>query len=270
MQERIKIMRLLVCALVMTLLTSTSVYSYQPLQARTLVVTPANVLQEVYQRKQQQPSITASQLAQYANELVENRGFDYDFDVCHAVPRGVRTKAPKWTVRNNLSLSNGRKLSMEFAVDNPNEAYGSLCGECSTQIPSSRVTKHEILLVADGKQYRVRRPATFILDEAELVDASMEKVLRTWQLPYQTVPIGVSPDGAKLYLYIYQYELDDLVLELSEGGNVAFRDRAEVGLRDEGEWIENLPRHAAKTKLGFRQYHAGNKKYIVRFIPPCT
>jgi len=59
-------------------------------------------------------------------------------------------------------------------------------------------------------------------------------------------------------------------LELSENGAVAFRARAELGLQDEGEWIENLPSHAAKTKLGFRRYQAGNKKYIVRFMPPCT
>jgi hypothetical protein len=263
-------MRLLSCALITTLLTLTSVYSYQPrLRARTLVVTPSNVLSDVAERKQQQPSLTASQLAQYANELVQKRGFDYDFDVCDAVPRGLRTEAPTWTVRNTLLLSNGQKLNVEFAVGNPNEP-DLLCGECSTQIPSVQVTKHELRLVADGKQYRVRRPATFILDEAELVDASMKKVLRTWQLPYQTVPIGISADGAKLYLYIYQFELDDLVLELSENGKVAFRVRAEIGLRDEGEWIENLPTHAAKTKLGFRRYQAGNKNYIVRFIPPCT
>ena len=263
-------MRLLACALVTTLLTLTSVYSYQPPpRTQTLVVTPSNVLSDVAERKQQQPSLTASQLAQYANELVEKRGFDYDFDVCDAVAQRYRTKAPAWSVRNNLALSNGGKLSVEFEVGNPTEP-DSLCGECSTQLPTVQVTKDELLLVADGKQYRVRRPATFILDEVELVDASMKKVLRTWQLPYQSVPIGISADGAKLYLHIYQFELDDLVLELSEDGKVAFRARAEIGLRDEGEWIENLPTHAAKTKLGFRRYQAGNKKYIVRFIPPCT
>lgn len=263
-------MRLLACALITTLLTLTSVYSYQPpSRARTLVVTPSNVLSGVAQRKQQQPAIIASELAQYANELVEKRGFDYNFDVCRAVQQRFRTKAPTWTVRNNLSLSDGRKLSVEFEVENPAEPE-ALCGECYTQIPSVQVTKHELLLVADGKQYRFRRPATFILDQAELVDASMKKVLRTWQLPYQTVPIGISADGEKLYLHIYQYELDDLVLELSESGKVAFRARAEIGLRDEGEWIENLPTHAAKTRLGFRRYQAGNKKYIIRFDPPCT
>ena len=262
-------MRLLACTLVTTLLTLTSVYSYQPPQrVRALVVTPANVVSDVSERKQQQPSLTASQLAQYANELIEKRGFDYDFDVCHAVPHRYRTKAPEWQVRNNLLLSNGQKLSVEFEVLNP---YESLCGECSAQLPSVQVTKQEILLIADGKQYRVRRPATFVLDEAELVDASMKKVLRTWQLPYQTVPIGVSADGTKLYLAFYtQFPLEDLVLELSEDGGVAFRTRAEIGLRDEGEWIDHLPAHAAKTKLAFRRFQAGNKKYIVRFIPPCT
>jgi hypothetical protein len=60
------------------------------------------------------------------------------------------------------------------------------------------------------------------LDEAALVDGTMTKVLRTWQLPYQSVPVGISPDGTKLYVEFYEHELDALVLELLEDGRVRF------------------------------------------------
>ena len=112
-----------------------------------------------------------------------------------------------------------------------------------------------------------RTPWSACLDEAELVDASMKKVLRTWQLPYQTVPAGISADGAKLYLDFYtQFPLEDLLLELSEDGRLAFRARAEVGLHDDGERIES----PAGSDLSFLRFQAGGKTYIVRFLAPCT
>jgi hypothetical protein len=48
---------------------------------------------------------------------------------------------------------------------------------------------------AGGKLYGLKRPAAFKLDKAYLVGPDLKAVLRTWQLPYQTVPVGVSPDG---------------------------------------------------------------------------
>lgn len=254
-------MRLLVCSLVLMLLTLTSSYSQR---TRTVTITPANVLSNVSERRQRQPELPASQLAQYANELVKERGFDYAFDVCDAVPQSYRTKAASWRVPNQMALSNGRRLSAEFTVLNPNE---SLCGECDAQIPGLQVTRKEILFVAEGKQYRVQRPRTFRLDEAELVDAGMKKVLRTWQLPYQTVPAGISADGTKLYLDFYtQFPLEDLLLELAEDGRLTFRARVDVGLQDKGELIES----PAGEELSFMRFQAGDKTYVVRFPAPCT
>ena len=266
-------MRLLICALVITILTLTSGYSFQPVistreRPRAIAIVPANLLEELAERRRNQPNITASQLARYGNELLKKRGFDYDFDVCDAVPQRSRTAASTWDVRNDLSLTDGGTLKVKYEVQNPSE---SLCGECDAQVPSLQVTKQEILLVAGGKRHRVRRPATFLLDEAELVDASMKRVLRTWQLPYQTVPIGISADGTRLYLEFYtQFPLEDLALEISGRGVLAIRARADVGLRDEGEWLERLPKYAADTKLTFMRFKAGNKTYIVRSMSPCT
>ena len=260
-------MRMLTCALVTILLTLTSTYSYQPQRRGTITITPSAVLTDVGERRRQQPKLTATQLAQYATELIAKRGFDYDFDVCDAVPQSHRTKDGLWNVSNQLLLSTGRKLRVEFTVSNPNQG-NALCGECDALIPAIQVTKQEILFVADEKQYRVRRPSTYVLDEVELVDATMKKVLRTWQLPFQAVPIGISADGTKLYVDFYQQEIaiDDLVLELSANGRAAVRARADVGLGDEGTSIDSPP----GTDRSFKRFHAGNKTYIVRFVPPCT
>ena len=206
-------------------------------------------------------------MAQYATELIKTRGFDYAFDVCDAVPQSSRTSSGLWNVPNQLSLSTGRRLKVEFTVSNPNQGE-ALCGECDALIPAVQVTKQEILFVADEKQYRVQRPATYVLDEVELLDASMKKVLRTWQLPFQNVPVGISADGTKLYVNFYeqQVSIDDLVLELSADGRAAVRVRADAGLPDKGTSIDAPP----GTDRSFMRFHAGNKTYIVRFVPPCT
>lgn len=146
-----------------------------------------------------------------------------------------------------------------------------MCSECFFQIPALQVTKEEILVLADGRQYSLRRPQTFNLGEAELVDDSLQNVLRTWQLPFQTVPVGISPEGSKLYVEFYEGQApDDLVLELSEDGKLQFRSRKGVDLKGEGEWIENYPKDPDNDYLSFMRFRARNRNYIVKFIAPCT
>lgn len=230
-----------------------------------VALTPSKVLNEVSERRKAQPSLTPVELADYANKLIEEKGFDYDFDVCGAITKPKLESESTHSYR--MHLTGGGILTFGFTVDATQE---SLCGECWTYIPSLAVTKREMLLVADGKRYRVKRPASFLLDEAELVDGTMRKVLRTWQLPSQTVPLGVSADGTKLYVDFYADGLEGLLLELSEDGLIQFRARSQTQLPGEGTWIEEHPKDPKNDYLSFMEFQAGGKKYIVRFSAPCT
>ena len=71
-----------------------------------------------------------------------------------------------------MSAESGAKLTFGFAIANPNE---SLCGECWSSIPVFKVTDKEMILLAQGNRYRVKRPASFVLDEVYLVDATLKK-----------------------------------------------------------------------------------------------
>lgn len=244
--------------LIIALLTPTP--SYQ----RPVTVSSSKILEELAQRKQKEPAITSKQLAALGNELLEKRGFDYMFDVCDIVPKRDRASA-ETSVSYNLSLTNGEKRSFRFTVASDTNG---MCGECWTMLPSVQVTAKEMILVADGKRYHVRRPVPFILDEVELVDATLKKVSRKWQLPYQTIPIGISTDGAKLYLDFYT-KLDDVILELSENGSLAFRDRSEVQMV-EGKFLEDHPKDPTNAYLSFIRFDVGDKTYIIRFSAPCT
>jgi len=234
-----------------------------------LSVNRSNIISEVSERAKQSPSLTPVELAAYGNDRIARKGFDYRFDICDILNhRDPTSSSPAEFMRNHqMTLTDGGKLTFSFAIENP---YDSLCGECWVSVPSLQVTNKKMALIAEGKRYRVRRPPSFILDEAQLVDETLKKVLRTWQLPYQTVPIGISADGTKLYLDFYDYyELTQLVLELSENGPPQFRDRAVIK-SSEGKVIEDHPKDATNAYLSFMSFRVGERSYRIKFSGPCT
>ena len=233
------------------------------------LVKPSNVAGEVSERAIQSPSLTPVELAAYGNDLIARKGFDYLFDTCDILNNRDRThSAPAEIVRNyQMTLIDGGKRTFRFTIENPNE---SLCGECWSSIPSLQVTNREMTLIAEGKRYRVRRPSAFVLDEAHLVDETLKKVLKTWQMPYQTRLAGISADGTRLYLDFYPGNgLDHLVLELSENGPPQFRDRAVIK-SGEGKFIESHPKDPTNSYLSFMRFSVGEKIYRVKFSAPCT
>lgn len=258
----------LLFGLVLTLLSSAIAQTARK-PIPVISVKGSNVLILVGERSTQTPSLTPVELAAYGNDLIASKGFDYRFDMCDMLNHRDRTPStPAEIVRNyQMILIAGGNPTFRFTIENPNE---SLCGECWSSIPSLQVTNKEMTLIAEGKRYRVRRPPSFVLDEAHLVDETLKKVIRTWQMPYQAVPAGISADGTKLYLDFYGGNgLDDLVLEISENGPPQFRDRAVIR-SSEGKSIENHPKDPTNGYLSFMSFRVGEKTYRVKFSAPCT
>ena len=258
----------LLFGLVLTLLSSAIAQTARKV-APVVSVKDSNVISAVSERATKEPSLKPEQLAAYGNELIASKGFDYDFDLCEMLNERDSAKSKSEVIVRNLqlSLTDGGKHPFRFTIGTGFEA---LCSECWSSIPSFQVTQKEMTLIAEGKQYRVKRPAAFDLDEAHLVDETLKKVLRTWQIPYQTVPTGISADGTKLYLgfHVENDLLDHLVLELSENGPPQFRDRA-VMQSSEGESIDH-PRDPNNGYLSFMRFRVGEKTYRVKYWGPCT
>lgn len=237
-------------------------------QARVFAIRPSTIFTDVHNKMKEQPNITAKDLAAYANKLLDKKGFNYAYVVCDLVKhRNDISITPRKIRSYRMTQANGKKITFKFVVES---SMDGMCGECFSYIPSLQVTKKEMLIVSEGKRYRLKRPTAFDLDEVELVDKTMKKVLRTWQIPYQTIPIGISEDGTKLYLDVNtEYELNALVLELSENGRVQFKARSNVNLQP-GEFIKNYPKDPHNAYLSFLQFHAGRKSYSIKFSAPCT
>ncbi|MBV9926547.1 MAG: hypothetical protein JOZ96_16120 [Acidobacteria bacterium] len=241
-------------------------------QERRPTIRPSNVLDRVKSYKARHPRLPPAALARYANALLARRGFDYDFDVCaiFLTPEMAAASRPgtlgtlKFFYR--MVTLDDRGLMFKVFTDD----RGGPCAECFLKVPSLRVTKTELRVVADGRVYELKRPKSFKLDEAQLVGPDLKTVLRTWQLPYQTIPVGVSPDGRRLYVDFYDdANLGGLVLEVSEDGRPSFRVKREVEA-DGGEWVEDHPKDASDADLSFKRFRAGRRTHVVRFSGPCT
>jgi hypothetical protein len=262
-----KIIAILVLALVPAFIPTAPAQKVR--RTTSLFVNRSNIVSEVSHRAKQRPSLTAIELAAFGNELITRKGFDYDFNVCDILTERDRANnsSANFVRTYQMTSTADEQLTFRFTIANLDE---SLCGECWTTVPSLQVTNKEMTLIAQGRQYRVRRPPSFHLDEVQLVDETLKKALRTWQLPFQAVPIGISPDGTKLYVDFYSdYELEQLVLEVSENGPPQFRDRAVIK-SDEGKNVENHPTDPDNAYLSFTSFRVGEKTYYIKFSGPCT
>jgi hypothetical protein len=231
---------------------------------------PSRVLDAVRRRKSLAPRPSHAGLARYANELLARGGFDYDFDACEIFPPPLETaglgREATLTFDRRLTRLDGRGVTFRLVTDN----FGAPCSECFLHVPALRVTKGEMELVAGGVAYALKRPASFKLDEAQLVGDDLKTVLRTWQMPFQTIPAGVSPDGRSLYLGFYEDAgLDELVLEVSDDGRPRFRAAAEVKARG-GEWVAEHPTDPSGDDPSFMRFRSGGRTHVIRFSGPCT
>lgn len=227
-------------------------------------------LEDALQKKlDAEPKIKSAALAKYGNDLLAKKGIDFQFDLCeflhqnNPTARGRGAPANPRTYKLPMKQTDGSQVVFETRV---NDEEGGACGECFVSIPATKVTTREIELVAGGKKYLLVRPRSFGLDEVNLVDQSMRKVLRIWQVPDQGGPLGVSSDGTKLYFGV---GIDSLVLEISESGSMRILAREEVKL-PKGEEIQKHPTDPKNAYLSFMRFRFGGKSLILRYSEPCT
>ncbi len=235
-------------------------------------IVPANLFEELEKKVTAEPNIQPAALAKYGNDLLAKKGLDFQFDLCeflakHNGSRSSRLASSKArSYELPLTQTDGRQVIFETRPDS--ESGSGACGECFVSIPVTRVTTKEIELVAGGKKYAVVRPRSFLLDEVELVDQSMRKVLRTWH--YNGVPWSVSSDGSKLYFEIYfESGVANVILELSETGAMRILPRDELKL-PKGEEVQKHPSDPNNAYLGFLRFRSGRKSLLLRFSEPCT
>jgi hypothetical protein len=238
-----------------------------------LRIVPSNIIDALQKKLEAEPNIEPTVLAKYANDLLAKKGFDFQFDLCEFInqynptPRGRGAQTKTRTYKLPMKQTDGVQLTFETGRNIEEEGEGGgMCGECFVSIPATKVTAQQIELLAGGKKYLLVRPRSFHLDEMSLVDQTMRKVLRTWQVPSQGEPLGVSSDGTKLYL---DTGIESLILEISETSALRFVAREEIKL-PKGEEVAKHPTDPKNAYLSFMRFRFGGKSLVLRYSEPCT
>jgi len=254
------------------LVSGLSVLTAAQTKPAPIKIVPANLYQELEKKVTAEPNIKPAALAKHANDLLAKKGIDFQFDLCEFLTKYNRTPPSRLgttqarTYKLPMAQTDGRQVTFETRLDS--EGGRGPCGECFVSIPATRVTTKEIELIAGGKKYVVVRPRSFLLDEVDLVDPSMRKVLRTWQI--DGTPWSVSSDGTKLYFEIYfETGVSSLVLEVSETGAMRILPREELQL-PKGEEVQKHPIDPKNAYLSFLRFRFGGKSLILRYSEPCT
>ncbi len=266
-------------------------------RAPLLRVRPSYLLRDVNRQMDLPQSKPLDQFIAAANSELTHRGFDYEFDVSSFITEHKLTplRASDTSVFESrpyeidLTSVEGAPLRLEVNVD-----MEGPCGERMTLIPAARVTDREIELVVNSRHRRVKRPSTFALEWMQLVDEQTKKPLRTWELPFDAQPLGVSPDGSTLFFLpnfnIYSSEQNTswrlgvaampraaglqllgrpwhLILATSDRG-VQFANAYGLIEQESSETLED--QDPDLPYVGYERFHVGDKTFLVRFQWPCT
>ena len=242
------------------------------------------------------PGASAERITAYANSALQKYGYIYKFDICKFIDSKKLEPLnsghdPAITSIYSLPFELARGGSRAFKITV--EDVGP-CTYCFTLIPAINVTSQNILAVLDGQKYLLKRPADFPLSQAELIDETMKRGIRKWEMPGQTYPMGISADGQTLYLPVDFTESDrdantwsplkqgkksyqSSVIAISPAG-IRFEVAAKALASQDSE--EMLGRKCEDI-LGFQQdpngdysacksFRVQGKTYIIRYSGPCT
>ena len=217
------------------------------------IVVP-DVEQQMLKRREANPIIRATELARMGNSIAAKSGFSFSF-----APEGFKEQGAD--ARYDLNLADGRKFRVLAPLpgDHPCGIY--------TEFPVAGVTSTLLTLIVDGEEINLTRPKKFAMDEIVLVDRSLKRKLRTWTVPMDRSPKGISQDGTKIYVSSY---VDDVFIEVDARGRLRFVAQGEEPMIVTSTDLTRFPKEKDNDYLGFRRFRAGNKSYTVKFSHPCT
>lgn len=135
---------------------------------------------------EQNPAATLAEVAAVANAAIPTHGVPFMFDAF--LDEGV----------TSLELHAGDD---RFTSTVPYEGYeGGPCGEMWVPLPLAGIARDRLSLVQEGQVWSVERPPELVLDEMSVLAPDGTTVLVTLEVPWQSIPFGVTPDGTGVVL----------------------------------------------------------------------
>lgn len=233
------------------------------------IIKPSNVIENLLEKKKENPKISAKELSEFGNELIKKDGYNFGFNACEIAEANNINEGDDYseTFRPfNYKLENlkGEKIAFQIM----NKTFGYPCG-CVFDIPLTQLSNSEMTVTVDKNQVKLKRPKEFYSEEVELVDKTLKKKIRNWSIPSELLVgeianLGISKDGTKIYFHT---EVEELDLEISENGTFKFVTTNNENKISKGQELKDFPKDPENAYLGYKRFANG---FIVKFSYPCT
>jgi hypothetical protein len=242
-----------------------------------LVVKSSVLTEKLTLKKKRNPSITATEFADFATGLIPEYGVDFWVDLADLIEKKSKSKEITEIANGNVEFNFELKINDSsqkvFRIESPTDSC--CCGYAYADFPVSNITDKMMTIIIDGKSHNVTRTKDISFSqEYILVDnETKKKKIRSWQVPFETQPFGISVDGTKLYI---EYEENDLLLEISDTGSLKFVAKTSPNIIANGEDLVKRPMPKTGKIIyksgenGLMLFKSAEKQFIIDFPYVCT
>jgi hypothetical protein len=223
-----------------------------------------------------QPEATLQQVAAFANAGIARFGLTYQFVL----------SVPETTVPGSIWLDGESATYALRLRDDPITEPAGPCGEVWAPLPVTEVRADSLVVVHWRGAERVARPEQLWLDEMKIWSADLTTLLATVEVPWQTIPFGVTPDGRGILVYQPLYEEASdwwrrikathpdipgdtpfLLLAVSEDG-FRYVDDSALYVLPRSKRRTDLPGDPHNAYLGYEEFL--DPHVVVEYSAPCT
>ncbi|HMO80178.1 MAG TPA: hypothetical protein PKD24_05255 [Pyrinomonadaceae bacterium] len=258
-------MNRIVYTLILLFLAVTVASAQTPETGRPRVLS-STLITDVLAKKEQNPEITPSELARFANERLKIVGLDHHVDPCDV--GSVKTElgfpgAEYGEVFHVYRFADTTGASKEFLAREPGDAP---CG-CWLNLPLVKASTKFLEIVTDKGPIQIKTTDKLLLERVELMDNTLMRTIREWIVINGGEPAGISSDGKKVYM---STEIDELFIETAEDGSIAMVPRDQPDIITNYTDLKKFPKDPNNDYVGFRKFTKGKTTYTLKFSHVCT
>ena len=257
-------------------ISNVSVALSQQARVNAFSIERSDLIEKLKQKKTENPKITATELVDYGNDLLFKSGFNYEFGLAPKICKIIADKKAKAKpeqgnavgITAKFNQEQGEPVAVKFS-DVVTEIDG--CGACALEVPLVAVTSKDFVTIVLGRNIKFQLSPDIILERVELVDnQNLKAVIRSWQIPFQAVPIGISKDGTSLILDLPTGEVNELALQIFDNGVLQLAAKKDLNLSEKPNSLKDFPKDPNNAYLSYITFGTGATKKTLKFSAPCS
>lgn len=260
-------------SIILTLLLSVSVFG-QLVKINPFSVTASDSLEELKKVKSSNPNMTAQDLSEKGDSLIAAKGlnfvFSFNSELCQKVTEAVQKQKDKSNpIRLNAQINSVEGDIASISLPEIKFDSGG-CGKCFVRMPLVEFNEKEFVTFIQDRSVRFYTPKNINYEEINLVETQNPlKVIRTWKVPFRSMPLAISDDGKMIVLDLPSSELKEIALLIYDDGTFRFYPKKDLDLSAKSEILKEVPGQTESAKTSFIKFIKGEQQHILKFNKNC-